>query len=61
MDARMAEIRSADMADQAQQILDDIQIRAADEFGLDRFINAMLEFLFLRVVETKNEFYAFHA
>jgi hypothetical protein len=49
------------MADQAQQILDDIQIRAADEFGLDRFINAMLEFLFLRVVETKNEFYAFHA
>jgi hypothetical protein len=57
----MAQIRSADMADQAQQMLDDIQIRAEDEFGLDRFINAMLEFLFLRVVETKNEFYDFHA
>jgi hypothetical protein len=59
VDSRLAEIRQASSDDTAiQAMLDSVKTRADAAFGLDKFINAMLEFILLHRSEAESSFYA---
>lgn len=59
VDSRLMEIRQASSDPTAiRAMLDSVQNRAEAVFGLDQFINAMLEFLMLNRTENASSFYA---
>lgn len=59
IDARITEIRQASKdADATQAMLDSVQMQAEASFGLDKFVNDILECILLHRTATTSDYYA---